>query len=65
MANLGNIEVLLGNYEKGVRLLELSLDANPDQPLALFSRGIGLQNLGRLNKALECYDRAITLHPDF
>ena len=65
MANLGNIEVLLGNYEKGVRLLGLSLDANPDQPLALFSQGIGLQNLGRLNKALECYDRAITLHPDF
>jgi hypothetical protein len=61
---MGAIELHLGNYEEAVRLLGVSIEANPKQHLASFIRGIGLHRLGRLEEALDCYDLALALNPD-
>lgn len=34
-------------------------------PFVPFEKGLTLQSLGKLNKAIECFDQALSLNPDF
>src|SRR5262249_44065328 len=61
---LGSLALQQGNFEDGVRLLELSLQVLPNQPLVLCNCAIGLRNLGRLDASLDYYDRAIAAKHD-
>lgn len=65
LAQLGATELLLGNHDEADRVFQLSLNIVSDQPIILFRRGIALENLGRDEEALKCYNQAIFLHPDF
>lgn len=64
LLRMGTIEVHLGNYDEGIRLLGLSLQANPKQYLAYFFRGIAYHRLDRFKEALKCYASAIALEKD-
>lgn len=64
LARLGAAEIHLGRFETGEIHLGSVLNASPDRPAMLVLRGIGLQNLGRLDEALTCYERAIALCPE-
>ena len=62
---LGTIYLQRGNREEGVRLIGLSLDISPQQPVALNNRGNALVDLKRFEEALASYDRAIALNPGY
>jgi tetratricopeptide (TPR) repeat protein len=62
---LGAIEVNDGNLERGIELLNKSLQINPDDPQALFnlSGAYGLQR--DFQKAREVLDKLIAINPNF
>jgi tetratricopeptide (TPR) repeat protein len=62
---LGVTEHQRGNHADAIRLIDLALERNPDNPWAHSNRGNALKELKRLNEALVSYDRAVTLKPDF
>jgi protein O-GlcNAc transferase len=41
------------------------LEQSPDQPVALNNQGVALEQLGRLDEALENLDRALSIAPDY
>ena len=63
LSDLGTIELHRGNLEEGVRLLGTSLEIEPNNPMALSNRSMGLKNLNRLEEAVVCADRAVALQP--
>ena len=63
--NLGMIAFQKGLLEDGVRIIERSLQINPNQPYSLNNYGNALKDLKRLDKALVIYDHAIALKPDY
>lgn len=65
LAGLGKIALQVGNFEEGVKLLGLSLEADANQPVVFYNCGIGLAHFNRFDEALASYDRAIALKPDF
>jgi tetratricopeptide (TPR) repeat protein len=50
---------------QAVHHINLALQKNPDNILALNNRGIALNALKRFDEALASYDRAIAMRPDF
>lgn len=60
---LGTLELQRGNANKAALLLARSLGISPAQPTVLRHRALALQSLGRLEDALNCYDKAIALDP--
>jgi tetratricopeptide (TPR) repeat protein len=54
-----------GDAAQAIHHIDLALDKNPDNILALNSRGVALNALKRFDAALASYDRAIALQPDF
>jgi tetratricopeptide (TPR) repeat protein len=62
---LGLIFHQRGDAAQAVRHIDLALDKNPDNILALNSRGAALNALKRFDEALASYDRSIALQPDF
>jgi predicted O-linked N-acetylglucosamine transferase (SPINDLY family) len=60
---LGSAETQRGNAAEGLRLLEQSIDADPFNADAYNNRGLALQNLKRLDEALDSFDRSIALKP--
>jgi tetratricopeptide (TPR) repeat protein len=63
LTHYGTIELQKGNVEKGVRVLQQALRADPDQRMALANCASGLGLLGRLEEALSYYGRAAVLSP--
>ena len=62
---LGLIFHQRGYPARAIHHIDLALDKNPDNILALNSRGVALNALQRFDEALASYDRAIALQPDF
>lgn len=62
---LGAIEVNDGNLDRGIELLNRSLEITPDDPQALFnlSGAYGLQR--DFAKAREVLDKLISINPNF
>jgi tetratricopeptide (TPR) repeat protein len=48
-----------GGYKEALRLHNRAIEISPDYALAWVNKGIALKNLGRLDEAIECYDRVI------
>jgi len=59
----------VGNYEEAIEFYSLAIDAGdlPDKSLAYVynNRGASYRNLSRYNHAIEDYDAAIRLNPDY
>ena len=62
---LGLIFHQRGDAAQAIHHIDLALDKNPANILALNSRGVALNALKRFDEALASYDRAIALQPDF
>ena len=54
-----------GDLERAVRLLDMAVTLAPGQPSAWCNRGLALQGLGRLDAALDSYERALGLKQDY
>jgi protein O-GlcNAc transferase len=63
--NLGALYLQRGDPQEGIRLIQSSLEINPNQPNAHNNLGTAFQDLKRLDEALASYDRALALKPDF
>ena len=59
----------LGNYDEAIEFYSLAIDAGdlPDKSLAYVfnNRGASYRNLSQYNRAIEDYDAAIRLNPDY
>ena len=62
---LGFIFHQRGDSALAVHYIDLALQKNPGNILALNNRGIALNALKRFDEALASYDRAIAVRPDF
>lgn len=62
---LGSIACQLGNPERGVQLLEKSLEMWPEQRGVLADQALGLLLLGRFDEALARYDQLLVLQPSY
>lgn len=62
---LGIIAVQTRRTEEAVELLSQAVAVNAGNAMAHSNLGAALFNLGRLEKALEIYDRALALQPDY
>lgn len=65
LANLSIIHLQQGHLHEGIRLIELSLAINPNQPEVLYNYGNLLHRLKHWDKALANYERAIALYPNY
>jgi tetratricopeptide (TPR) repeat protein len=54
-----------GRHELSVRLIERAIQRDTSNPLYYSNLGLSLQALNRLEEALENYDRALILHPEY
>jgi len=63
--NLGTLSLQKGLMGKGIEFLGRSLAINPAQAQALNIRGNVLSVLNRFEEALDSYDSAIALRPDY
>lgn len=54
-----------GNYDKGIAVLRLALERNPDDAAALFNLGMGLGDRDETGEALELLERLVAIEPDY
>lgn len=57
----GHMALQRGDYGLGITFIGLSLKFNPHQPHAHFNIGNAMMATGRVEQALQCYDRALAL----
>lgn len=62
---LGTAHFQRGDHAGGIRLVGLSLEINPHQPVALSNYGAALQALKRYDEALASFSKAIALNPGY
>ena len=62
---LGVIASQSGRHELSVQLIERAIQRGTGNPLYYSNLGLSLQALNRLEEALENYDRALILHPEY
>ena len=62
---LGLIAYQTGNYSQAVELIGAAIGLNPGVAAAYSNRGLALQELKRLDEALDNYDHALRLKPDY
>ena len=62
---LGIVYHRRGDDAQALRHIDLALEINPNDILALNNRGIALRALKRFEDALASYDRALALWPDY
>ncbi|RLI82002.1 hypothetical protein DRP04_04950 [Archaeoglobales archaeon] len=43
---------------------EIALKIKTDYAVAWYNKGLALYNLGKLEEAVECYDRALEINPN-
>jgi len=60
----GVLALQRGRIQRGVELLQESLEREPRQPLAHRDLGNGLQQMQRFAEAVNSYDKALALKPD-
>ena len=53
------------NWEEDLKKWGTQTEENPNDAEAWMNRGIALDELGKKNEALECYDKAININPDY
>lgn len=61
--HLGIVHLQLGQIEKAVRFIELSIKVNPLQPNALSNLGYAFNALGRFEAVMRACEQAIALEP--
>lgn len=61
-ANIGKINIKLGNFVEAKQYLELSLSLNPDNADILNSLGVVYQELKEFNVALEIYKKSLKIN---
>ncbi len=61
---MGVIAQQRGNPELALKMIDASLGARPDMPMAWFNRALVLRTLGRVDEARASADEAIRLNPD-
>jgi len=62
---LGILHYQSGQLEEAERLIGEAVAVNPKAADALYNRASLLLRLNRLDEAVECFDRAIVLRPDY
>ena len=65
LTNLATLALQVGKIEYGLELIEKSLEIDSNQPGALNSRGVMLQNLNLNEEALVSFNNAIDQKPDY
>ena len=58
-----DIQVHRGKLQRNLRLLELDLQDNPDDPFVLFNLGTAYADMGRLEEAITALQRSVSLAP--
>jgi tetratricopeptide (TPR) repeat protein len=62
---LGVIASQTGRHELSVQLIELAIQQDENNPLYYANCGLSLDALNRFEQALQKYDRALAIHPDY
>jgi tetratricopeptide (TPR) repeat protein len=62
---LGVIASQTGRHELSVQLIELAIQQDENNPLYYSNCGLSLGALNRFEQALQKYDRALAIHPDY
>jgi len=55
----------LGMMKEAIRLFDQVLEENPENPGAVFSKGLALLKMSRFKEAVNCFDLALKVVPDF
>ncbi len=58
-------KIAQGDAQGALTLLEDALDEHPDDHELLFSKGVALRELGRVDDAMAAWDAALSKEPDF
>ncbi|MEO1033725.1 MAG: tetratricopeptide repeat protein, partial [Bacteroidota bacterium] len=53
----------LKQYDKAIEVIDTGLKDYPNQHLLWFNKGVALESLGQINKAVEAYKQTIILNP--
>ena len=52
-------------YDKALQFIGAVVSLNPDDAIAQYNKGVALGGLGRIEEALQAYEEAIRLNPDY
>jgi Flp pilus assembly protein TadD len=63
LAEQGAAHLREGDTEKGIALLRVAVDRNPDDAGALFNLGVALGDRGETNEAITLLERLVTIQP--
>jgi len=61
--NKGNDYWAQGNFNKAIIYFNLAIEKNPDDERPWNNKGIVLRNLGKIEKARECFEEALSIKP--
>ena len=65
LAELGAGYLMEGDHEKGIAILRLALERDPEDAAALFNLGMGLGELGQTGEGLELLERRVEIAPHY
>ena len=57
LKRFGQLKAQEGNYNMAVKILESSIKINQNDYDAFYSLGLSYQNIGLIEKAIECYNK--------
>jgi tetratricopeptide (TPR) repeat protein len=60
-SNRGAALIALGRNSESIEFFDKALEIDPEYELALNNKGLALENIGRLDDAMVCYD-AFQMH---
>jgi Flp pilus assembly protein TadD len=63
LAEQGAAHLRVGEMDKGIALLRVALDRNPDDADALFNLGMALGDQGEMDDAITLLKRLVSIHP--
>ncbi|MBI5000121.1 MAG: tetratricopeptide repeat protein [Euryarchaeota archaeon] len=55
--------VLMGEYDEGLKCLDMALEINPDNEITWVNKGNALVRMGRPREAIKAFERAIEINP--
>ena len=65
LAAQGANHLTQGNHEKGIAMLRLALERDPNDAAALFNLGMGLSDWEQSGESLALLQRLVTIEPDY